>query len=237
MTRIMILEDDEEQLNRLQDYIRRFEQENSGISLDIRAFTRATNLLENYRCDVDLLLLDIQVPDMTGMEMAKKIRQRDQGVMIIFITSLSQYAMEGYSVHAFDYILKPIRYDSFCAKMKLAFQMLSHQSQGVWLTLKTREKAQRVRSDEVVYIESSGHDIFVHTLQDVVKVWGTLTAFEEQLKEEYFVRCNSCYLVNLKYVRAVHGDFVTMEKDELVISKPKRKSFLLAIAQYQGGSR
>ena len=237
MTRIMILEDEEEQLNRLTDYLRRLERESSRMRIDIRSFTHAMNLLDNYRCDADLLLLDIQLPDMTGIEMAKRIRKMDQSVMIIFVTSLSQYAMEGYAVHAFDYILKPVQYDSFSVKMKNAIKMLSHQSQGVWLTLKIRERAERVRSDEVLYIESTAHDIYIHTNHRTLKVWGTLISFEEQLKDESFVRCNSCYLVNLKYVTTVHGDYVTVGGNDLAVSKPKRKNFLIALAQYQGGSR
>ena len=149
MIRITILEDEQPQLEKLVNFLKQYEQQNEDVVLDIQSFDRAMNLLDSYRCDADLLLLDIQLPDMTGMEAAKKIRALDRNVMIIFITSLAQYAMEGYSVHAFDYMLKPIQYASFSAKLANALQMLSHRNKKVWLTLKQHDRAERVALDEV----------------------------------------------------------------------------------------
>ena len=237
MIKITILEDEQPQLEQLVRFLKQYEQQNEDVVLDIQSFDRAMNLLDSYRCDADLLLLDIQLPDMTGMEAAKRIRTIDQNVMIIFITSLAQYAMEGYSVHAFDYMLKPIQYASFSAKLANALQMLSHRNKKVWLTLKQRDRAERVALDEVKYIEVSARDVLVHTKDKVIRQWGTLSSFEEKLRDEHFVRCNSCYLVNLRYVNGVYTNQADVGGEMLDISRPKRKEFLNALAQYKGGSR
>lgn len=237
MLNIVILEDQAEQAERLRQMLDRYAASHPGFSYSLKLYDRAIPLVTDYKCDADLLFLDIQVPDMSGMELARRIRAMDGEVMIIFITMLTQYAIEGYSVGAFDYVLKPVRYEEFSAKMDRVCRMLAHRSSSVTLELRTKEESRRVNADDVSYIEVSNHDILLHTEGEVIRQWGNLKSFEEKLAGSHFVRCNACYLVNLKYVRAINGDTVTVGKDELTISKAKRKEFLMAMAQYKGGSR
>lgn len=237
MLRITLLEDDSQQTELMMSYLHHYEQDNPDFNFQIRSFDRAMNLLDNYHCDADILLLDIELPDMSGMEAARRIRATDSKVIIMFITNLSQYAMEGYEVHAFDYILKPVMYEAFAAKLQLAIRMQMHRDQGQWITLKSRDGADRVRTEDIFYVEVSAHDLMVHTRKKVIRQWGTLAAFEESLDGLNFVRCNVSYLVNLRYVSAVHGAYVHVGPDKLPISKSKRKDFLTALAQYQGGLR
>ena len=169
------------------------------------------------------------------MEAAHRIRQTDRNVMIVFVTSLTQYAIEGYSVQAFDYIVKPISYAPFAAKLERALRVLSYREPGVVLDIKTREGSLRLTSDMVRYFEVFDHDLLIHTDDGVIKQWGSLSKYEKLLEGEHFARCNSCYLVNLKYVRGVYGDEAAVGEDRLAISKSRRKSFLQALAQYKGG--
>lgn len=234
--KIGILEDEAQQSKLLTEYLVRFKQEHTDFFYSLDVYDRAWKLLEQYRCDTDLLLLDIRVPDMLGMEAARRIRAIDQNVMIVFVTNLTQYAIEGYAVNAFDYVLKPLVYDAFCAKMARVLRVLSYRAAGVSVELKSREGGRRVLASAITYIEIANHDILVHTGTETIRQWGTLSKFEEQLRDAHFVRCNTCYLVNLKYVRGVKGDKVLVGEDALAISKPRRKEFLCALAQYKGGS-
>jgi DNA-binding LytR/AlgR family response regulator len=115
--------------------------------------------------------------------------------------------------------------------------MLSYREPHVVIDVKTRNGNLRLSDDMIFYIEVSNHDVFIHMGERVVKQWGSLSKYEEQLRSAHFARCNSCYLVNLKYVCGVRGDMVLVGEEELTISKPKRKEFLNALAQYKGGSR
>ena len=237
MQKIVILEDQAEQADRLKQMLARYAASHPDFSYSLRHYERAIPLLTDYKCDADVLFLDIQVPDMSGMEAARRIRAMDGEVMIIFITMLTQYAIEGYSVGAFDYVLKPVRYEEFSAKMDRVCRMMAHKSSSVTLELHTKEETRRLNADDVSYIEVSDHDILIHANGEVIRQWGNLKSYEEKLAGSHFVRCNACYLVNLKFVHGINGDSVIVGSDVLTISKAKRKEFLMAVAQYKGGSR
>ena len=237
MLNIIILEDQEEQANRLSRMLDQYASLHPDFTFSLRLYSRSIPLLTDYKCDADIMFLDIQVPDMLGMDAARRIRAMDNKVMIIFITMLTQYAIEGYSVGAFDYVLKPVRYEEFSSKMDRVCRMLAHQNTSMTLELRTKEEIRRISADDITYIEVANHDILVHTDREIIRQWGNLKSYEDKLASAHFVRCNACYLVNLKYVRGMTGDLVTVGRDELVISKAKRKDFLTAVAQYKGGSR
>ena len=237
MIKIAILEDQSEQAEHLLSLLKRYGEEHADFSYAVQHYDRSIALLSEYNCDADMLLLDIQMPDMLGIDVAKKIREIDSRVMIIFITTLTQYAIEGYSVGAFDYVVKPVRYDAFAAKLDRACRMLAYQHLKKTIDVRTKEEVRRLSVDEILYIEVVNHDVLIHTDTKVYTQWGSLKTYEEMLRDEHFVRCNSCYLVNLKYVHGINGDSVLVHHDELAISKPKRRDFLVAVAQYKGGSR
>ena len=111
--KICILEDDKAQAERMAQYLDRYHREHADFSYELERYARAFDLLEDYRGDADLLFLDIRLPDQLGIETARRIREKDARVMIVFVTNLAQYAIEGYSVQAFDYILKPVDYFAF----------------------------------------------------------------------------------------------------------------------------
>ncbi len=90
--------------------------------------------------------------------------------------------------------------------------------------------------NRITYIEVANHDILLHTPAETYRHWGSLKEYEEKLAPVHFVRCNTCYLVNLKYVRCIQASTVQVGEDELTVSRSKRKDFLTAFAKYKGGS-
>lgn len=237
MLNIIILEDQAEQADRLSHMLKKYAESHEGFAYNLKLYDRSIPFLTEYKCNADLLFLDIQIPDMLGMEAAKRIRQMDNRVMIIFVTMLTQYAIEGYSVGAFDYVLKPVRFEEFSSKMDRVCRMLAHQSTSMTLEVRTKEEIRRINVDDITFIEVSNHDVLIHTDSEIIRQWGNLKTYEEKLAPAHFVRCNVSFLVNLKYVRAVNGNTVMVHGHNLPISSSKRKEFLMALAQYKGGSR
>lgn len=237
MYKIVILEDEQIHMERIVEFLRQYETDHQNCAFSIEQYSSGLVLLDAYRCDADVLFLDIYVSDMLGMDVAQRIRMVDQDVTIIFVTNLSEYAVESYSVQAFDYILKPFAYPAFQAKLDRLLRWLDAQKSKVALNLKTKESIMRVYADDILYLEVLDHDVYVHTgYGKSIRQWGSLSKFEAALQGAHFARCNSCYLVNLKYVQKIQGDRAIVAGHELAISKPKRKEFLNAFAQYMGGS-
>lgn len=234
--KIAMLEDEVNQAQQMQAYFSRYEQEHPGNSFSVTWYQDGLRLLDDYTCDHDVVFLDIQLPGITGMEVAHRIRAMDQNVTLIFITNLSGYAVEGYAVQAYDYILKPVDYHAFAAKLDRVLRALWVRSQDEKniLSLKIKEGFVRVKAASIRYLEVVNHDVFIHTGDETIKQWGTLSKFEKLLPETDFARCNACYLVNLKYVQGMKGDHVQVAGQVLAVSRAQRKPFLAALAQYKG---
>ena len=128
MIKVVILEDDREQAELTESFLKQYAQTGNCL-FDVKSFDSPLEFLETYRYDADLIFLDIRMPGMTGMDVAKEIRKKDDSVTLIFITSLTQYAIEGYSVNAEDYIIKPINYPEFQIKLNL-HRLFFHDNEG-----------------------------------------------------------------------------------------------------------
>ena len=107
MYRIAIVEDDKSFIEELKKYLEQYSQE-EGQEFEISTFYDGEEILENHVSGYDLILLDIEMPKVNGMDAAEKIREADENVVLMFITNMAQYAIRGYSVGALDFVMKPI---------------------------------------------------------------------------------------------------------------------------------
>lgn len=119
MIRIAIADDDAAFLAKIEKYIQKYQKEN-GEDIQLTAFSDAKELIEGYSPVYDIVILDIEMPGMNGMEAAEKIRQADEDVVLMFITNMIQYAIRGYSVGALDFVMKPVNYYTFSLKLTRA---------------------------------------------------------------------------------------------------------------------
>ena len=126
MLRIATVEDDAHDLEALRTHLNRYEKEN-GLKFLITEFRDGEDIVTDYSADYDLILMDIEMAFLNGMKAAEKIRELDKDVVIIFITNMPQYAIQGYKVNALDYMLKPISYFSFSESMGRALHRVNVQ--------------------------------------------------------------------------------------------------------------
>ena len=180
----------------------------------------------------DVILMDIQMKKMDGMTAAREIRKTDSEVILVFITNMVQYAVNGYAVNAIDYILKPLNYFTFAEHMKRIENHLENKLKN-YLILNTNGGILKIDTNEIYYMESLGHYIHIHKKKEVISVLETMKNMEQALSG--FFRCNNGYLVNLAYVEKVDKYTALVGNDEIQISRPRKKIFMEALTDYLGG--
>lgn len=231
---IAIVEDDPKEAQVLQSYFNHLPPEFQD-TFDIRLFQTARSFLSTYQPIYDIVFMDINLPDLNGLEAAGFMRRLDQNVVLIFVTSMVQYAVKGYEVDALDFLVKPVSFSTFTLKLKRALSKCAgDQPQELLVTVS--DGVLRISAARVKYVEVSDHALLYYTTDGVLQSYGNLKQVEAQLDPKQFVRCNRCYLVNLAFVRGIRGSSVILAGAELQISRPKRKQFIEALNMFLGGS-
>lgn len=175
------------------------------------------------------------MPGVNGLEASREMRLADEDVTLVFVTDFAQFAIRGYEVDAYDFIVKPINYEHLCLKFDRLLPMLSRKREEKKLNLNVSGKIVAIGLDEITYIEVISHDTIIHTQDGEQRFRIPLSQIEDELPKDRFSRCNHCYIVNLKFVSSVDKFQITMRGGEtLVISHPKKKAFMNALMAYLG---
>lgn len=232
MLKIAIVEDKQKEAQQLISHLDRFSQER-GEALQCHWVDNAVKFLEDYQWQYDIIFMDIQMPGIDGMRAAERLRAVDSTVVLIFVTSLAQYAIQGYSVGALDYILKPVNYPALVLKLQRAITYcVQHKDLGI--VISTNDGTVRLSGRQIKYVEIYNHHILYHTTQGNYSAYGTLKQVEQILPEKGFFRCNNQCIVNLSYVTKMDGFNAIVDGKTFTISRLRKKDFLKELHCYCG---
>ena len=229
---IAVVEDSADDLNNCLSLLDKYSKE-KNVLFDIQTFESGDAFLMRFKSQYDFIILDINLSAMNGIDVARTIRTKDEEVVIMFATNLAKYATKGYEVDAVDFVLKPLTYASFYLRLERVMKRLNKKPDS-FLVVPSDGGFSKINVAEVLYVEVISHDIIFHMSSgDKITTSGTLKKYEEKLKGLWFIRCNSCYLVNAHKIKRVEKLDIQLVNDEIIaISHPKKKSFMESFKKY-----
>ncbi|MEI3535176.1 MAG: LytTR family DNA-binding domain-containing protein [Bacilli bacterium] len=230
MFKIAIIEDNINDYSLLKSYLNKFSQENN-IEFNIQHFENGIRFLDKYSANYEIIFMDVDMPYMNGLEISKKLREIDKFVILIFVTNLAQYAVNGYEVDALDYIVKPISYFNFSIKLQRAIERLNNTF-DTKINIKTKDKIEIISCKDIIYIEVFDNKLVLHTPTKTIETIGHLYEIEQKLTKCSFFRISRYYLVNMNYVLAIEGSSVLLGKESLPISRRKKSDFISALTEF-----
>lgn len=207
--RIAICDDEANQLQYLSSQVRLWAKR-ARHTVDIHVFDNAEAFLFHYaeKKDYDMLLLDIEMGKMNGIELARRIRQGNETIQILFVTAYPDFIAEGYEVAALHYLMKPVDENKLSETLDRASSNLGKAKR--FEIFYQDGEAVRIAIDEIVCVEAFAHSVVVTTLQEKYQLNETISVMEGLLGDG-FIRCHRSYLVAMKYIRKITKTDVVMD--------------------------
>lgn len=186
--------------------------------------------------DADLYILDIEMPGMNGMELARKIRVKDREVGILFVTGYENYVFEGYEVNAIAYLLKPYQQDRFFSCMNDMQERLANQRK--FLMMGSNENQQKIYIEDILYLESDDHKVRVITKNGEIIHRESLEKLKNQLPQDEFCQCHRSYLVHLTLMKRIRKNEVELvDETKVPIARGKWQVLNEAYLNYYRGKQ
>lgn len=243
MVKIGIVDDEKEAREQLREAIERFGAE-YHVEFEVCEFDSAASYLSAKTGPCDILYLDIDMPQMTGMELAEKIRETDAEIILIFCTNLQQFALNGYSVSALGFLVKPVRWYSFHMYLDRALKAVrkrrdqAEEKGPKSIVVKEGAVPRVIHAADIKYVEVRQHHL-LYNVEDrgtgqgvVIKTRGSMQDAAALLSTCGFVRCSSSFLVNLSFITAVSRMELHIGQEILPIGRAYKDSFIREFSKF-----
>lgn len=205
---------------------------NKSISYTIFQFENGTDLLYEFEegAYYDLIILDIYMEKILGIDVARKLRKMNYDGDIVFLTATSKFAVASYEVGASGYLLKPHSFDKLCIALD---RILKHFSTNVY-QIRRRNNEVRIPYNEITYIESNNSKCTMHCIDgEEYVIYKHLSEIEETLSDERFLRCHRSYIVNMNYIARVEKQFILSNGDSVLIRQKSLKEIRQTYFDYR----
>ena len=233
MYRIVICEDEITQRNTLKNFITKAFKEVSN-ALEILEYSSGEELLKENPKGINIYILDIQMDKLTGMDVAKSIRENNDTSEIIFVTSLIEYVQEGYKVRAYRYLLKPIKYEDLKEHVLSCIKDIIKRREN-FMIIENKGCMEKIAINNITYIEVQRKEITIHSTKGTYYTKNSLDKMEKELEVYNFFRCHKSYLINMKHIEYISKKSVIINNEEIPVSKHRISNLKSRFTQVLGG--
>ncbi|MEA4822835.1 MAG: LytTR family DNA-binding domain-containing protein [Clostridiaceae bacterium] len=202
----------------------------------INTYQSAEAFLFQYAEDpsYDILLLDIEMGAMNGVELARKLRRDNSTVQIVFITGFPDFIAEGYEVSALHYLLKPVVFGKLCDVLSRAAARLGQAERSI--LLKADGESHRIREGDIISVEAFAHTCRVTTITSAFDVQMSISDIEIQMGTA-FIRCHRSYIVGVQHIRSITRTEITLDSgDKLPLSRSRYAAVNQAFIRFYRGT-
>ena len=203
-----------------------------NILADIKKYSSAKSFLFDYESekDFDILLLDIEMPEINGIKLAKTVRKENHSLQIIFITGFYDYFSDGFDVSALHYLIKPVDEGKLFPVLDKAINNLKYRQRSVLIN--TQDADIKIPLSDIIYIEAENVFINIHTVNGVYRTRTPLTKFYENL-DDSFLKVHRSFIVSLSYVKKITKKDLTLISGDIVpISRGMYETVHSALIRY-----
>jgi len=205
----------------------------SGFPFRVASFCGADELLcvlEESPSAFDLLILDIKMEPLSGMELARRLRAEGNRVSIIFATGYEEYLREGYDVQPIQYLLKPITKEALYKAINVDLQ-LNHMPKAIFLSY--RNKSIFLETDQIIYLESQNHNVYIWMKDEVRSFRMSLRQIQESLPDSQFCRCHNSFIVNMAWIRHLsHSEILLKTGQALPVGRSYYRTLQSNLVRY-----
>lgn len=225
MLNIAVCDDESQIASMLEDMLEEIAIENN-VDIDIDVFSDGNEFLKHMNPDsnYDIAFLDIEMKDLDGISTAKRIRDFDKNMIIIYVTSHENYMKESFSVRPFQFLVKPVSEKQMETCFMAAYEDIN--SGDFYFRYSYQRMNHKVLIRDILYFESSKRKVFIVTREETFEFYGKLNEIENSLKvcKISFLRVHQSFLVNYKHIKGQSYDFVVMDNGKKIsISEDRRK--------------
>ena len=202
-----------------------------GIEARVDLYKSGLTLLRAFQeRPYDLVLLDIEMPEIDGIALAKNLRKFSKDVPIVFLTSHIEYALEGYEVNALRYLTKPVDPEKLRKVLVLVNDRLRRQ-RTLWI--KTELGEQKILVKDVLFMEAQDQNVLIYTTKEAYCVRYNLSDYEKELAQDGFFRIHRSYLASLAHIKSTGKGTIMLDNSTMLpVSRSKEKELKEALFQH-----